>query len=204
MITKTAEFEFPGYVLACFRKDYVFYRGIKDYCLYRQPRARFDGREAPNRVMAYDSFCNKIVPDPLGEYVLVEQPNYVSLNQEIVRYELHESVPGGLPIGLFEWYGGLVQEEEGSVTAMVSEAFGYGDVVWSSEACPDTTYELLGVKNPYAEEYVVLEETYKRGKGTLCSIYAMNAGDGELNLLLEGLGGWTDYKQKRRIIAWFP
>lgn len=202
--SKTAEFETPGYVLLRMTEDYVFYAGIKDYGVYRQPRSDFKTSRNICHVVTTDSFCNTVVADQGGGYVLVEQPNYVSLEQEIIRFDVDDSLFFGLPNCLYAWYGGLVRYGGNSFEAKLSEAFGFGDVAWSSEACPDTTYELVGVKNAYAEEYIVLEETHKRGKGTLCSIYVMNAEDGERNLLLEGLGGWTDYGQERRIIAWFP
>jgi hypothetical protein len=194
----------PGYALLEFTEDHVFYSGIKDYAVYRQPRADFKTASNTRHVATVDSFCNTVVADPGGGYVLVEKPNYVSLEEEIVRFDLDDSLYFGLPNSLFSWYNGLVRQEEDSLEAEISEILGSGNIAWSSEACPDTTYELVGVKNPYAEEYIVLERTYERGKGTLCSIFVMNAEDGDLDLLREGLGGWTDYKQKRRLIAWFP
>ena len=164
----------------------------------------FESREAPTHVVACDSFCHKVIPDAYGEYVLVEQPNYASLDQEIVRYEVHDSLRQGLPTGLYGWYEGLVREEGDSVTAKISEAFGFGDFAWSSEACPDTTYELVGVKNPYIEEYVVVEDVMRPAGGMLRNVYVMDAETGELKLLLPHPGGTTYYYQARDIIAWFP
>jgi hypothetical protein len=203
-VIKTAEFEFPGYVLLKFTDDYVFYSGVKDYGVYRQPRLGFDGRETPAHVITCDSFCNTAVPSPSGDYVLIEQPNYVSLDQEIVRFEVHESIYHGLPTILFGWYEGMIQQEEDSFGGKLAEIFGWGNTAWSSEACPDTTFDLVGVKNPFMGEYVVVEDTQRRHRGKLRSIYVMNAEDGELSLLLKGLGGWTDYSQSREITGWFP